>query len=1013
MPNPITPADMELYKQRAADLETKRQQEEQQRQRQEVENRRIIEQTQREYSAEKQRREQEILKNQPPPQDMSARDRFLYGAETGQSFSSSGISTFQPPATWQVWRLNAQGQPSMYIDKDDNLYFAPGDFMYQAGWRKAGKLVKDGKGGQSILLDPKVQKYGFSITSAAGESPFAGLTVGRYTVTKKQAAELNRLVKAKDWEGLFQYQKKLGIINPEALSPDERERLQIKFNAYYVGSGQYNWALLVADLAGGKTNISYSDVAKFFGKDTQSNLTEAVRGYKRLAQETRQQIAEIQRKNLVAYEGRRNITREPTADEIFRQLQRSGEVPQNATYIGEDSEGNIRYSVPAEYAVAIEPTRAIQVNGDEFARRVAKTMMDRPHLDQLQAESIVRIEMQAENKGYIEYRGDAAADINYVIIKKTADELRQEWKEFGKDLPGLIIPGYDTVRNWGTMTNGERALSIGLDVATAALILWGGKILGGGAKIIKQPKLVKLARIAGTEGNSLRTATAEYEAVLVSGRASPSRLVQLANRVEMAQRNSIKADRLLLEHLEKVRAVSPGTLGKIEKLSGIKDFKKVITNVNKAVRDVDKAWVKVEKNKPFTTGGDNTKHIKALDNLAGKQAELEKALNDAGSVLKPRYTPKPPAPEFKGFSTSFKDTKFRQSNLDDLQKWLDETVARMKSPAGSRRVAVIERTQVKEVKGKYELKMKPEYTEPKAVGKTKVKVPKVKSEAKTLVPRGKTATVTQGDIASYYETQSAPDVRSRVIEETLIQTAPFQGTTASEWTQVRKAIQEATKQLTAVKVSGMTNADIGLKVNSIIDANTRDVTEVRPGAKTETKPLTQTQVKTLTKTATDVITGKAEPVKVKSKPLLLTGGEGQQSKKRKEIKEGYGGFFYTRGKLEAPVHHVWFVNKSGALQREIIQGAPPEGVSLITGKGSARTSLRKIGKAKKLKPFNILEDTGAVDTVITSDGKNLSINFISDTARANISERKGRVSRGMPRISPGLGRISGRFPKLR
>ncbi len=292
---------------------------------------------------------------------------------------------------------------------------------------------------------------------------------------------------------------------------------------------------------------------------------------------------------------------------------------------------------------------------------------------------------------------------------------------------GLLIPGIETAAHWAYLSTPEKAVAVGWDVVNVATMLWGGKIIGAGAKVGIQggsrtvskiasgvAKMERLAAKAGEEGSKLnetltlyarsaekvaekvkpismaaeeaggaaKTAKTLEGRMLYKGSYDPQSVLttaKKANALKIAEATSRKADRLFLSKLDRVGSLTPKELKILEKKSGIKGLKDSISGVSKAVKEVESAWKYVDRAKFYTEPKTpaqleaNVRHQFRLNELQDAQKGLQDALKRAGSTLKPRY--------------SSKVTELRQSQL--LEKFGAYQTGGNKSPFTKDEIALL------------------------------------------------------------------------------------------------------------------------------------------------------------------------------------------------------------------------------------------------------------------------------------------------------------------------------------
>jgi hypothetical protein len=859
---------------------------------------------------------------------------------------------FSVMTNWKPYQHDADGRVISYLDNKNNIFFAPGSTMYALGWREGGKLVE--KGGTSWVQYTSKQGYG---STGFVPGPYAGVTIGKYTVNKAQAKKLEQLTKAKDWEGVFQYQKKLGMIQPGTLSPNDRIRLESLMKGYVLNNGRYNWNLLIKDIAEGRTKLSYNDVAHWFGKEVGTQLKAAVKEYN-----------DYKKLGLGAgYYQYILKTAKGSGKAAFNELVRQNKIPDNAKYVSYNSKtGVVSYSLPET------ETYYINAKGETVSKSViddAKKALDKFQKDG--AYDLRKALIAGNNAKTNREQLEIIDAIDTLFPPETVTKLRQRYpalftagkggvgesSEFAASVPAPIIGALGFTRQTPIPHDY-------LVVAAIAGAIWG------------TAKATQMIR--DWKNNTGRNPGVEDMVMLESDKGvtkatfiDPERFREiggihqmLSPQVETAQRTEFKPTDI------------PPTTGT--------EFKpKAINLAIPGFYGKQNEMVFLPTPADIREAGDNYLMAGTAAKVAEKnevkiRTDLNNILADVGVNLPARYTETEKAIVPKEYYDKVRDMIQAQGRdiTPDKQRRIRELLGEGRSAHNE---YLLKKRIYDDARRQFIAS-----TSPQAVNSASAK------EALAALGLIKVYGGSKAKSASNLDAEAEELIKEleKVYEKTY-----------------EKALAQ-----------DLTKTQAQSKANTVLNTAIKDM--VKSDTKTDTKPLTKTQVNQLTETITSDLTRvkttakeatkTAEKTSTSTSKLELPKGGTSESKKREQIKDGLGGFFYTRGKLEAPVHHVWFMDKNGILQREIIQGAPPEGVSLITGKGSSRTSLRRLGKGKGFKPFTITEDTGASDTILTSDGKTLSISF-----HGNITGQGANISGPRPRISRTAGRITPKMPKLR
>lgn len=283
------------------------------------------------------------------------------------------------------------------------------------------------------------------------------------------------------------------------------------------------------------------------------------------------------------------------------------------------------YNLILEQKQQIEQPKS---TGNELLDLTAKILEERPHLEGWQAYDLAKFELKRQGKEIIE-------------PKATPEQVKQAIKNTGIDLVGRIVPGVYTAVDWGTLSTKDKAIAIGIDLASVAAMVLGIKAAGGIAKrLAGVSKVQKLATQAGKAGKELKEVTKVYEQT-TNIKLPKSIRVRQANNVEVARAKAVKADKQFLDALSNIKGISKSDLTQLEKKSGLQGIKSAVLDVNNSINKLEKAWKNVDKTKfnanartPAEIKANNAR-LKALDRLQKAQSELELSLNKAGSILKP------------------------------------------------------------------------------------------------------------------------------------------------------------------------------------------------------------------------------------------------------------------------------------------------------------------------------------------------------------------------------------------
>lgn len=751
-------------------------------------------------------------------------------------------------------------------------------------------------------------------------------------------------------------------------------------------------------------------------------------------------------------------------------------------------------------------------------------------------------------------------------------EIKDGFKSWGIASADFVIPGFYTARNWSVLSTKEKVINIGIDVAAVALIIWGGKALAAlGRRMEGVTELTKLAKQAGKAGDELRVATKELKNSKLFAKGKPG-MMKLpteaqapegfpqyalgkqspAMKAELAQRASLKADRLFLEKLQQLDSIPKKQLDKLEKLSKMKGLSKTVRDVTGTASKLDDAWDKMGKlkyttdlppatskvkivdyNLPkvdrgfvrlyraeevintgtksplgqekfrgqwFTTDrgvaerylalgktkvlkyidvprgklgqyvvdisklkGDakwlkgthlipkaeqiafdaktarlvavNKEYLDQLQNVQRLQARLQASLERADSVLKPRYTPSPPADEFKGLRTTWKkNAKVVLSDDDYLQSlndWLATKDKPLPSKGGVKTATTTQAAQKVETVESYSLKLEPIYEKLATAKPSPIKPPKVEPDiiTKVLSPTTKRAPSTDKQLTprelagiargKKYEriNEDIPGYRAKSIEESLVNyKADF---TMKEWQSVKSAIKAGirtyTKANTKANTITATDVEIRNQVKKVVQ------NELSPAVKPKVTEQIVTRITTATLTPV-----KPFPVKPlvppPPPPVPLPGSDKED---RKRIQEAGGAIAWRMGKIGKLDRWDVIINPYSADENYMmVLGDPPANATIVQkGKGSAYGTaqvLKGKGPAKKVQI-----DSGIQDIHVQPVGKKkIRLRFVPDPEQetkgditiggrdTRISRESLNITRGRPAISRRGVRIMPKAPRI-
>ncbi len=200
-------------------------------------------------------------------------------------------------------------------------------------------------------------------------------------------------------------------------------------------------------------------------------------------------------------------------------------------------------------------------------------------------------------------------------------------------------------------------------------------------------------------------------------------------------------------------------------------------------------------------------------------------------------------------------------------------------------------------------------------------------------------------------------------------------------------------------------------------AETRETprTETRPRVETRTTPRTEPRPTPRTEprpTISEVTPEPTEPVEIprpvpgeKKEKRRRKLGDLSDTEKRRLIASSHSAVTYKRGELEieGELQGVWHTfmkeKRDSDWERVITIGLKPDGAVYSSGPESATRTMRRLAGEE---PINILEDTGAVDTVIKGEAgeEHPTVKFVRDK---KVKAGKARSERGPGEIDLGAG----------
>ena len=661
----------------------------------------------------------------------------------------------------------------------------------------------------------------------------------------------------------------------------------------------------------------------------------------------------------------------------------------------------------------------------------------------------------AFNREQLQMRDLALAEYGRLYGDKTA------LKEVGIVYAEVTVPGVYVARNWTTLATKDKVINIAIDVASVALCLGVFKVIGVAARqLTGVTKVAKIATKAGKAGKELDDARRAFATVQRVGKikvGSPL-WVKQANRVAQLQTKSMKADKLFLQQLEKIDSLSPRQLLNLEKRSGLKGIAKAIKDIGKAQGNLDKAWKKLSKLK-FNPNAKtprqiaaNNRYLKAQANVQTAQVRLQAALGRAGSTLKPRYTPSPPAAEFKGYGMEWKAgtpapkaDASSPTTVEAIESFLART--REVTPTGREPwyvqragVAVAEKPKVEPKVAAASLKLKAIYKKAKAKPTPKPKVPEVKPSAfpgikavvkatprvaPTAIPAEAFGRMTADQLAKHYRenTDMAVNAVARTIEEHLEALKGVEKLTHFSREGIKELTRAGIMEFTRAQQANLTAAATRAAVQNVV----RSQAAAKPGIATQAKIGTSVLVKAATSAIVSpkprvIVKPVVKPKPVKKPvpvPLVLLPGASDKTK-RKAIKDAKGAIAWRHGELHGKdVWHVGLYPYTSDEHWGTVLGKKPAGATIVKGPGSAKQTIKLLyGKAP---PRKITGDIGFFDWRIKPVGvRKVDIEFEPDpkmetTGDITIGRRAPPITERRPALSnSGKGfRITPRTPALR
>lgn len=638
-------------------------------------------------------------------------------------------------------------------------------------------------------------------------------------------------------------------------------------------------------------------------------------------------------------------------------------------------------------------------------------------------------------------------DIKNVIAKLKTEEEKKAFAAWLKRAPvevaELIVPGVYVARNWARLSTAEKVANIAIDVASVLLFVGIFKATGAAMRAISGvTKAEALAVAAGKASRKLNAATKVLDKSMklkAVGRKKLTivqkqrRIVNATNKVEKAQRASMRADRLFLENLESLSEITVGQLKQLEKASGLRGLRRAIQDITKAQKRLSKSWANVERleklhKKHPDNAGYTRLYEQALSGVYDKknrvlqkgllhyQRELEAALARAGSTLKPRYSMPPQPAQFKGYGVGWQKSgpqpkiKPDKGTLGAIESYLARSreVRRTGTEAwvAQKAVKTITKSTV-ELKGKHRLKLKPIYAKPKAAPKPKPKAaPEVKKRPFGLEPKKKAVEAaektipleaagrwTAAKIAEEYGEEIDAFSKAITIDELLKGIKHKDKFYFVPDRKVKLVVIAGTQALVNAIVANKSIADQRSAIRESIQAAIRQYMKPMPRAAVVAQPATKTLTKTTTKMATIIPTKIKIPPPKKLITLKLPGGKPTTEWTEEQIKSA------VAWKMGVVIYAIKSPYSSKADIKVWPVDEAPSGLRLISihkGKGSASRSYIPL-KGKPPKSQKQL-DIGITDALFSSKGLRFradpgmkTVGDMSVSNLSNLSRRRGRM----------------------
>ena len=693
----------------------------------------------------------------------------------------------------------------------------------------------------------------------------------------------------------------------------------------------------------------------------------------------------------------------------FKRLQDDGTVPAYAVYKDIDTKtGQVNYEIPAWGTIGIDkirPTNAertsltgqytdLMPDSQAFIAQAALGRTDFIVHDTKDGFELLGIRgkpsLSADDKDRVlayykeqilasDNPTQAINDLYTNIVKAQSSQL--------KSAAIGMIPVYGTIWNWGNMSPAWRAISIAMDVAFIV------PFISAGVSALKAIPVLRAAKGAGSAatnmGNALRI-------LAKTPMDDVARYTKASSTASKAIQASKVADAKFVTALERVKALTPRQLTKLEKVSQIKGLKNAIMDLSNAQAKLKKAWEPLTTYRLDLRAGASTLeerafmgskgYVKRMARVERAQTALNKAIETFNTKLEPRFKVNP-TPEFKGFAL-----EWRKKIVPTMEG--GEPVAVPLGGTGKgKQLMVLEKTKPKlKLKTSYELKMKPAYETAEEVTK-KVVAPAVKAgstAAKVAVATSvatKEATKVERD--SRWWTGSKP--AQRIIE---------QGTTIAIG-KVMNAVTGKTGPVTATEwnTERVVRQIIQDAIDTGLDASTRDMpahglrnlvyNQIQGQVNTITSPQLKAQLQTQVSTITDLATKIATKVATKIATKVATKAGGEDKKSTKEEREYPAGTIAWKMGETKRGEEYKIIPPPYTMLKPISSKYPPKGMTKT--KGTPQETLTFIGGKV---PFeNVSFDLGVTDGFI--DVKAKTIKFTGQGQKTNVGTRIGSTTRGV------------------